>query len=78
MDDANRKRLEGFRQQRVEVLASIADIQKSGWRYFKTLGDGHPHIDVTYERIEELEHTLEHLEGLIEMMDQAIALRRPI
>ena len=78
MDEADRRRLEGYRQQRVEALASIADIQRAGWRFYKTLGEGHPRIDVTYDRIDELEHTLEHLEQLIEDMDHAHALRSQV
>lgn len=78
MDEADRKRLEGYRQQRVEALASISDIQRAGWRFYKTLGEGHSRIDVTYERVDELELTIEHLDQLIGDMDQASALSRQV
>jgi hypothetical protein len=53
----------------VEVIASIADIQRGGWRYFKTQGEDRPRIDVTYERVDDLEHVLEHLDHLITVLE---------
>jgi len=78
MDEADRRRLEGYRQQRVEALASISDIQRAGWRFYKTLGEGHPRIDVTYDRVDELEQTLEYLEQLIRDMDHTPTLRNQV
>jgi hypothetical protein len=65
MDTSEQHRLERYRRERVETLASISDIQKGGWRLFKTRGEGHPNIDVTHERINELERTIELLDHLI-------------
>ena len=76
MEDFDQQRLELYRRERVEWLASISDIQKGGWRMFKTRGEGHPYIDITNERVDELARTIQNLDHLISELEHRTGNKR--
>ncbi len=68
MDVDERHRLEAYHRERVEHLAEISDLQRGEWRVFKARQGG-AYIDMTAERIDELERQIQHLDALIQFAE---------